>query len=50
MPDGWKQFIEETVDSDMSKDIFTKTTIREDITNEIKDREERHSPEEWENF
>ena len=24
MPDGWKQVIEEIVDSDMSKDIFTK--------------------------
>ena len=31
MPDGWKQFIEEIVDSDMSKDIFTKKTTREDI-------------------
>ena len=50
MPDGWKQFIEEIVDSDMSKDIFTKKTTREDIKNEIKSREERHFPEEWENF
>ena len=50
MPDGWKQFIEEIVDSDMSKDIFTKKTTREDIKNEIKGREERHFSEEWENF
>ena len=50
MPDGWKQFIEEIVDSDMSKDIFTKKTTREDIKNEIKGREERHFPEELENF
>ena len=49
MPDGWKQFIEEIVDSDVV-DIFTKKTTREDIKNEIKGREERHFPEEWENF
>ena len=50
MPDGWKQFIEEIVDRDMSKDIFTKKTTREDIKNEIKDRKERHFLEEWKNF
>ena len=50
MPDGWKQFIAEIVDSDMSKDIFTKKTTREDIKNEIKGREETHFPEEWKNF
>ena len=50
MPDGWKQFIEEIVDSDMSKDIFTKKTTRDDIKNEIKGREERHVPEEWEEW
>ena len=42
MPDGWKQFIEEIVDSNMSKDIFTEKTTREDIKNEIKEREEGH--------
>ena len=49
MPDGWKQFIEEIVDSNIV-DIFTKKTTREDIKNEMKDREERHFPEEWANF
>ena len=50
IPDGWKQFIDEIVDSDMSKDIFTKKTTRDDIKNEIKSRKEKHFPEEWENF
>ena len=50
MPDGWKQFIEEIVDSDMSKDIFTKQTTRDDINNEIKGREEKYFLEEWEHL
>ena len=31
MPDGWRHLIEEIVYSDMSKDIFTQKTTREDI-------------------
>jgi hypothetical protein len=50
VPNGWKQFITEIVDANIPITIFTKNTTREDIKQDIEDRDKNRFPERWENF
>lgn len=47
---GWKKFITEIINANVPMNIFTKTSTKQDIEQELTKRENRQFTEEWENY
>ena len=45
---GWKKFITEIINANVPMNIFTKTSTKQDIEQELTKRENRQFTEEWE--
>ena len=50
LPKGWVHFINEIVDANIPRKLFTKKSTKEDIQQEIAERQARQFPAGWENF